>query len=152
MKRLIPTTGGFRKGQAGRALGNSNFLLQEPGQRAVLLSDVLSMAILRGWVESHSSLREEVERHLSDKELGSGALDYSEKLFPKFWPEEQWQGECDAFHEARQGFERDDVALMLCCVSGSFPLKPAREGEGAAARAALSDALVSLRELPATAP
>ena len=58
---IIPTSGGFRRGQAGRALERSSFLLQEPLQKAVLASDGLAGSILQCWAESHPQLRAAVE-------------------------------------------------------------------------------------------
>ena len=151
-EEIIPTTGGFRRGQAGRALGNSSFLLQEPVQNAVLLSDDLSMAVLRCWAESHPSLHEEVVRHLADRGLDSPGPDLSEKLFPNAWPVEQWQCEQGVFGQAHDEYSQDDVALMLCYVSGRIPVEPdplAGTGEGGAS---LSATLSYLRDLPPSAP
>ena len=151
-QEITPATGGFRRGQAGRALGNSSFLLQEPVQQAVLFHDDLSLAVLRCWAESHASLRESVERHLADRGLDSSSAGLSEKVFPGFWPVEQWKAEQKAFCQNHDEYEQEDVALMLCYVSGRFPLASdpdSSEGDGSAA---LSAALSYLSELPPTAP
>ena len=149
---IIPTTGGFRRGQAGRALGNSSFLLLEPVQKALLLSNDLSLAVLRCWVESHPSLREAVERHLADRSLDSSGPDLAGKLFLETWLPEEWRAEQAAFATVYEGYDQNDVALMICYLSGKIPLEhdpdAKREGGGAVISAALS----YLRELPSTAP
>ena len=151
-EEIIPTTGGFRRGQAGRALGNSNFLLQEPVQQALILSDALSIAVLRCWAESHASLREKVEHHLVGRGMDSSGPNLQEKLFTNFWPTEEWKAEQDAFSQAHQEFEQDDIAVMLCYVSGRFPLESNRESDAGYVGSTLSAALFYLRELPPTAP
>ena len=152
---IIPTSGGFRRGQAGRALERSSFLLQEPLQKAVLASDGLAGSILQCWAESHPQLRAAVEGHLAVRGLTRPGPDLSDLMFRGFWPGHQWELEQDAFSQAHDEFEHDDVALMLCYVSGSFPLTsdaPAGDGANQSLNEALSDALASLRGLPATAP
>lgn len=151
-EEIIPTTGGFRRGQAGRALGNSNFLLQEPVQRALILSDDLSIAVLRCWAESHASLRKEIEHHLVGHGIDSSGPGLTEKLFTNFWTAEEWKAEQDTFSQAHEEFEQDDIALMLCYVSGRFPLESQWEPDEGAVGSALSAALSYLRELPPTAP
>ncbi len=150
-EEIIPTTGGFRRGQAGRALGNLNFLLQEPVQQAVLVSDVLSTAILRCWAESHAPLREEVERHLASRGMESPGLDPAKKQFPGVWLEEDWRAEQEAFSQAHEGYQEQDVSLMLCYVSGKFPLVHEPDADKGDGGAALSAVLTYLRELPPTA-
>ena len=52
---VTPTSGGFRRGQAGRALGTSNLVLQQPMSQTMVTSRALASAVLHSWSESHSS-------------------------------------------------------------------------------------------------
>ena len=153
---IVPTSGGFRKGQAGRALDRSSFLLQEPVVHAVTTSDVLARAVLQCWTESHPSLREAAERHLTGRGLTTPGPDIHEMLFRGHWLQDQWEVERESFSQTyADDFDADDVALMLCYVSGNFP--PVSDSGSTTPREvtindSLSAALSSLRELPATAP
>ncbi len=152
---IIPTTGGFRRGQAGRALDGLRTILQDPIEREIKLSAKLASAVFRCWAESHSSLKGEVERHLTIRGLTSPGPDLSEKAFCGVWPLEQWKSEQEAFSNSHDGFEQDDIALMLCYVSGNIPLEPEPDSDAEGPQDVLggdllSDILAYLRELPAT--
>ena len=152
---IIPTSGGFRRGQAGRALDRSSFLLQEPVVQAVITSDVLAAAVFQCWAESHPSLREAVERHLTGRGLTTPGLNFPERLFHGYWPVHQWEVEQGAFAQTYgEDFASDDVALMLCYVSGNLPIAPEKEGpiggDEGSLLTALSAALSAMRGLPAT--
>ena len=153
-EEIIPTSGGFRRGQAGRALDRSSFLLQEPVVQAVTTSDLLAGAVLQCWAESHPSLREAVERHLTVRGLTTPGPNLQERLFRGCWLIDQWDVERESFAQTYdKDFDLDDVALMLCYVSGNFPLTADAghsEGEEVTLNQALSTALSSMRELPAT--
>ncbi len=153
---IIPTSGGFRKGQAGRVLERSGFLLQEQIVQTVATSDALAGAVLQCWAESHPSLREAVERHLTGRGLTTPGPNLSERLFRGYWLMDQWEVERESFAQTyNDDFDLDDVSLMLCYVSGNFPLTVEAgdaEGEEVTLNQAMSSALSSLRDLPATAP
>ena len=153
---IIPTTGGFRRGQAGRALERSSFLLQDPVVQAVSTSDLLAGTVLQCWAESHPSLREAVERHLTGRGLTTPGPNLPEKEFRGYWLVDQWEVERESFAQTYgDDFVQDDVALMLCYVSGNFPMAPDQGvkgvGEGTLS-GTLSEALSCLRDLSATAP
>ena len=153
-EEIVPTSGGFRRGQAGRALERSSFLLQEPLQQAVLSSEGLAGSVLQCWAEANAQLRCAVASHLSGRGLTCPGPDMKEMKFRGYWPAHQWQLERDAFLQANEDFVPDDVALMLCYVSGNFPLTadaPTGEGAGRSLNDDLSAALAGLRELPAAA-
>ena len=152
---VVPTSGGFRKGQAGRALDRSSFLLQEPLLQSVAGSDIMAGAVLQCWAESHPSLREAVERHLTGRGLTTPGPDLHGRLFRGRWLLDQWEAERESFTQTyADDFEADDVGLMLCYVSGNFP-PLAQDDSGDPADLTLDDALSaalsSLRELSATA-
>ena len=152
---VVPTSGGFRKGQAGRALDRSSFLLQEPLVQSVTASDILAGAVLQSWAESHPSLRQAVERHLTGRGLTTPGPDLHSRLFRGYWLLDQWEAEKESFSQTyADDFDADDVGLMLCYVSGNFPPLPhhdTRDSGELTLDDALSGALSSLRELPATA-
>ena len=153
---VMPTSGGFRRGQAGRALGSSGFLLQEPLSQTLLSSKVLAAAVLQSWSESHSQLKEAVERHLTGRGLTTPGPNLQEKLFRGYWPVDQWEVEREAFSKTYDDdFDPEDVALMMCYVSGNFPKavqSDTESGASASLNDVLSASLSRLRELPASAP
>lgn len=154
---VIPTSGGFRRGQAGRALGGSSgFLLQEPLSQTVVSSRELAAAVLQSWSESQSQLKEAVERHLTGRGLTTPGPNLQEKLFRGYWPVDQWEVEREAFAQTYDDdFDPEDVALMMCYVSGNFPKAVQAETDGGATGSlndVLSASLSKLRVLPATAP
>ena len=153
---VVPTSGGFRKGQAGRALDRSSFLLHEPLLQSVTSSDIMAGAVLQGWAESHPSLREAVERHLTGRGLTTPGPDLPSKLFRGQWLPDQWDAERESFSLAyTDDFDPEDVGLMMCYVSGNFPPLPHSEGLDTGELTlddALSAALSSLRELPPPPP
>ena len=153
---VMPTSGGFRRGQAGRALGSSGFLLQEPLSQTVASSKALAAAVLQSWSESHSQLKEAVERHLTGRGLTTPGPNLQEKLFRGCWPVDQWEVEREAFSQTYDGeFDPEDVALMMCYVSGNFPMAVHSDTESGALESVndvLSASLSRLRELSASAP
>ena len=152
----IPAPGGFRKGQAGRALGVSGLLLQEPVSQTVMASGALAAAVLQSWSESHSQLKEAVERHLTGRGLTTPGPNLQEKLFRGYWPVDQWEVEREAFSQTYDDdFDPEDVALMMCYVSGNFPKAVHPDAESSVPESlndVLSASLSRLRELPASAP
>ena len=142
---------GFRPGQSGRALGGPNaMLLLEPIDLEMRLTDRLASAVLRGWAESHSDLRKEVTRYLDDKGLETNGMDFAENRFRALWLPKQWETEWEIFTQANSQFDRDDIGLMLCYVSGKFPFLDL--GEKREEPEVLAAALSYLRELPPTSP
>ena len=145
---------GQASGQAG-ALGISSFMLQGPICQTVVSSEVLAAALLQSWSESHSQLKEAVERHLTGRGLTTPGPNLQKKLFRGYWPVDQWEVEREAFTQTYgDDFDPEDVALMMCYVSGNFPKAPDSDS-GQEAPGSLNDVLSAslsrLRELPATA-
>ncbi len=153
---VMPTSGGFRKGQAGRLLGSSGSLLLESVSHTVVSSKALAAAVLQSWSESHSQLKEAVERHLTGRGLTTPGPNLQEKLFRGYWPVDQWEVEREAFSQTYDDdFDPEDVALMMCYVSGNFPKavhSDTKSGASASLNDVLSASLSRLRELPASAP
>ena len=155
-EEVMPTSGGFRKGQAGRALGTSNLVLQQPMSQTMVTSRALAAAVLQSWSESHSQLKEAVERHLTGRGLTTPGPNLQEKTFRGCWPVDQWEVERESFTQTYDDeFDQDDVALMMCYVSGNFP-EAVHSDTGSGVSSSLNDVLSAslsrLRELPASAP
>ena len=142
--------GGFRRGQTGRALDGLRTILQEPIERKIQLSDKLACAVLRCWAESLSSLREDSERYLTGLELAVPGPDLAARSFRGTWTPHRVMADAEAFCHAHDQYERDEVALMLCYVSGNIPLMPQQEAAAREVSEALSIALEHLKKLPAT--
>ena len=82
----------------------------------------LSGAILRTWEESQAPLRDLVAEHLRAAGQGVPGLDYQSCRFNDTWDEDDWIQERKALFEGnRDSLSEDEVALMLCLVSGRMP-------------------------------
>ena len=97
-----------------------------------------------------------MERHLTGRGLTTPGPNLQEKMFRGCWPVDQWEVEREAFTQTyNDEFDQDDVALMMCYVSGNFPETLDTDTDDGAA-GSLNDALAAslsrLRELPASAP
>ena len=87
------------------------------------MSNGLSAAILRVWIESHESLHAEVVEYRKKADLPIQNY-ISGRQFPSLWSIDEWHRETDDFTERHGTYHEEDVALMLCCVSGNMPLPP----------------------------
>ena len=133
------------------------FRLQEPVFRTTHLSDSLAGAVLRVWAEANNSLHDAVVTHLEDQDLPTLGLDFPEERFRGVWDFDTWQRERDRIVQfLGDQYDRDDVALMLCYVSGNMPAP--LEGQSPEAspsmgnREVLSTFLDYLRLLPPNDP
>ena len=82
-------------------------------------------------------------------------MDFSANRFAGSWNAETWQKEKTRIVASHSHFKENDVALMLCCVSGNMPEPDGNDNVDPAESP--SDAffpqwLEELRELPADAP
>lgn len=86
------------------------------------LSPKLMGAILRTWAESLPELHQTVSEFL--RLQGEPVLEPSqiEDAFPSAWSPEAMFAATEAFLQEHPSFERDDVALMLCYISGRAPV------------------------------
>lgn len=145
--------GGFRRGQAGRALEGPYTLLQQPMEGTIRFSDKLAAVVLRAWAESHPQLRAAAAHHLESRGLETGGPDLAENRFCSFWPPKQWETERDTFAESQDQYSPDDAALMLCYVSGRMPFAESADASSdTAASEILTAALAYMRALPPNAP
>ena len=143
---------GFQNAERAPAFG-----LQEPVFRTTHLSDSLAGTVLRVWAEANNSLHDAVVTHLKDQDLPTLGLDFAEDRFRGVWDFDTWQRERDRivqFHGDQ--YDRDDVALMLCYVSGNMPAPLESQSPEASPsmgnREVLSTFLDYLRLLPPNDP
>ncbi len=83
--------------------------------------DKLAGAVLRTWAESHAALHDLAVERLGALDIPAEYPDFKESRFRSQWPRDEWLSECEAFTDDHDGLEFDDVALMLCYVSGRIP-------------------------------
>ncbi len=83
--------------------------------------DKLAGALLRAWTESQPDLRELVTEHLKREGIETQPPDFREGVFGLQWTTGEWLERRELIAGEREGLDEDDVALMLCCVSGGAP-------------------------------
>ena len=100
-------------------------LLTTPLQACLLSSDKIAGATLKVWAESHQDLCGIVTERITDIgnyiSVSAEYPDFSENCLRGHWPKEAWDREKDRFAELHDYFEQDDIALMMCFVSGRLP-------------------------------
>lgn len=87
----------------------------------------LAGAILRVWDESQSSLRARVAEHLRTAEMRLAKPDYKTNRFTATWLVEEWVRHRETLASKHEEFNEDEVALMLCLVSGRAPVPELKE-------------------------
>ena len=87
------------------------------------MSNDLSAAILRVWVESDDLLHANVVEYRKKADLPIQEY-VSGREFPGLWDFDEWEHETNLFVKSNGTHREDDAALMLCCVSGNMPLPP----------------------------
>ncbi len=145
---------GFRPQNVHRAPSTS---LQEPVLGAALCSDELAGGMLRVWAETHKSLHDAIVKHLDGQDMPTLGPDFSEHRFRGVWDFDSWQKERDRVVQLYgDQYLEDDVALMLCYVSGKMPCPPSKKVEGAPDSTSSEDIFANcldyLQRLPPEAP
>ena len=120
--------------------------LTKPVFKATMRSDKLAGAVLKVWAESHDALRDVVVKHLEDLAMLAEYPDFSENQFQGFWFRDVWEREANKILERHSEFDKEDIELMLCYVSGKIPGAKEKKDD------VLSQGLEYLRSLPANAP
>ena len=110
-------------GYTNPALAISSVLL-EPVANSVAKSEKLAGATLRVWAESHEDLQRLVLEHLGTQGIAADYPDFAANRFRGFWDEDSWQRQMDWIVELTEDWAEDDIALMLCYVSGKTILFP----------------------------
>ena len=96
-------------------------LLKPATLGALREADPLAGAVLGAWLASHTSLRDAVTEHLCSRGIETGLPDFTGYQLREFWPSHEWTSERDIILESHDDLDEDDVALMLCCVTGRMP-------------------------------
>ena len=104
-------------GYSNPALAISSALM-EPVSGNVGKSEKLATATLRVWAESLEELEKLVSGHLASQGLPTEYPDFENSRFRGFWDEDTWQKELDWIVDLSEIWSEEDVALMLCYVSG----------------------------------
>lgn len=134
-------------GYSNPALAISSTLL-EPVNESVMKSEKLASATLRVWAESLDELEKLVSGHLASQGLPTEYPDFENSRFRGFWDEEVWQRELDWIVDLAELWSEEDVALMLCYVSGRTIVLDEEEEEEVGGSDGVID-IGSLREKPA---
>ena len=95
--------------------------LQEPVLKNVTRSDKFAGAVLKVWAESQDVLGDVVVKHLDDMAMPVKYPDFSGNRFRGTWFSDAWERETNKILERHGEFDKDDIALMLCYVSGKIP-------------------------------
>ncbi len=119
--------------------------LMEPILKTVTKSDKLAGAVLKVWAESHDALRDVVVKHLDNLAMPAKYPDFSGNRFRGTWFSDAWERETNKILERHGDFDKDDIALMLCYVSGKIPGAKEKKDD------VLAQSLEYLRSLPANA-
>ena len=108
---------GFRDASKAQPQQLAETMLVSLGQG----NDRLAAGVFRAWAESHEELRTVVTEHLEGAGIPVDGPDYRDSAFKSLWDLDEWHGHVDAMTESREGLDRADVGLMLCCVAGMAP-------------------------------
>lgn len=120
--------------------------LIKPVLKAATRSDKLVAVVLKVWAESHDGLGKMVAKHLSNMAMPAEYPDFSGNRFRGTWFSDAWERERHKILERHGEFDKDDIALMLCYVSGKIPgVKETKDD-------ILFQGLEYLRSLPPNAP
>ena len=123
--------------------------LRDPVLAEIMLGgqDRLAGAVLRAWVESQEDLRTIVTEHLSARGISVEGPDFQGGTFEATWPRHEWAAESELI--ASEEYDAEDIALMLCCVSGRIPVE---ETQVEMESPLFQEWLDELSELPPDAP
>ena len=123
--------------------------------RHVHHSDLLAAAVLKAWFASQLELRDIVVEQLHKLDETVAFPDFQAFHSNGYMPSGDWTSLCDGILDSKCSLDRDEVALMLCCVTGRLPKSIARmtedEEEASMNPNLLQHTLAYLNELPADA-
>ena len=126
--------------------------LREPVLTEVVMGENgrLAGAVLRTWAESNDALRAMVTSHLRGRGMSVDGPDLQVGMFRSTWPMHEWSVESDLVtnEDPSDRFDTNDIALMLCYVSGRVPAEAQVETESPLFQQWLDE----LSELPPEAP
>ena len=107
-------------------------LLRDPILGAIATGECTSLAgaVLRAWVESQQGLQAVVVEHLAARGVSTDGPDLQQGIFRSSWSKYEWnlESELIANSDSNGRFDADDIALMLCYISGKAPTPKAQIG------------------------
>ena len=89
---------------------------------SIATSPEIASAILKLWLEANEELHQAVVAHLAETGSGPDTRSFSDAGSFGFRPFDDWELDRDRINEVHDGFEADDLGLMLCLVSGTMPV------------------------------
>ena len=126
--------------------------LREPVLDEIVMGENgrLAGAVLRTWAESNDALRDMVASHLCGRGMSVEGPDLQVDMFKSTWPMHEWSVESGLVsnEDTSNRFDSNDIALMLCYVSGRLPVEAQVETESPLFQQWLDE----LSELPPEAP
>ena len=130
-------------------------ILKQAILRHVRESEALVTAVLKVWFASQCKLRDLVVERLREIDMAVSFPDFQEYQLNGYWPYDDWSSLRDEIAETHGSLDKDEVGLMLCCVTGKLPMSLATRAEDES-RTMKSDllhqTLTYLKELPANSP
>ena len=127
-------------------------ILAEPVAKAMFHSERLAGAALRVWAESHRELQQVVSDHLAAAAIPAEYLDLPENGFRSVWDAEAWEQQLDWIADVATDWAEDDLALMLCYVSGKTIIAADEDYPDTAAAADVADYREDAGRPPVAAP
>lgn len=127
-------------------------ILAEPVAKAMFHSERLAGAALRVWAESHRELQQVVSEHLAAAAIPAEYLDLPENGFRSVWDAEAWEQQLDWIADVATDWAEDDLALMLCYVSGKTIIAADEDYPDAAVPADVADYREDAGQPAAAAP
>ena len=121
-------------------------VLAEPVARGMFHSERLAGAALRVWAESHDPLLKIVADHLEAEALPAEYPDLPENGFRGVWDGDAWERQLDWIDDLSSDWDQDDLALMLCYVSGKTIIGPEDEEDDEDADAEDEEPAATYRE------
>ena len=128
-------------------------ILRQAILRDIHQSESLLIAVLKTWFVSQLELRDLIIEHLRRTDTAINYPNFEAYQLDGYWPYDDWSSLCEEIVETNGSLDSNEVALMLCCVTGKLPM-PLVGGADAEGRTMKSDllqqTLAYLKALPAT--
>jgi hypothetical protein len=109
--------GGFRSVERAPA-----FVLVDGTNQAFQASNQVVYTVLSAWMEAQEPLAADVRAFLEAEAIAYPAEPLPADGFPGEWSAARMLELADKFLATHPGADKDDTALMLCCVTGNAPV------------------------------
>lgn len=130
-------------------------ILRQAILRDIHQSESLLIAVLNTWFVSQLELRDLIVEHLRRTDTAIAYPHFEGYQLDGYWQYDDWSSLCEEVVEANRHLDRNEVALMLCCVTGKLPtsLSDGANAEGKTMKSdLLQQTLTYLKALPANDP